>query len=70
MCHRELYTWGHGDSGRLGHGDNITEKEPRKVALLASSGYHAVSVAVGDKYNLILVTDAASRKQTSGRSDI
>ena len=27
----ELYTWGHGFFGQLGHGDNITKKEPRKV---------------------------------------
>ena len=49
----ELHTWGHGDSGRLGHGDNRTEQSPRQVKAL--SGCPVVSIAVGDKYNLVVI---------------
>lgn len=27
----ELYTWGLGEYGRLGHGDNITQYKPKLV---------------------------------------
>lgn len=29
----ELYTWGLGDYGRLGHGDEVTQLEPKKVGI-------------------------------------
>lgn len=29
----ELYTWGLGDYGRLGHGDEVTQFEPKKVSV-------------------------------------
>ena len=29
----ELYTWGQGDNGRLGHGDNVTQTRPRLVSV-------------------------------------
>ncbi|KAH9159076.1 hypothetical protein LEN26_002534 [Aphanomyces euteiches] len=51
----EMYTWGHSDSGRLGHGDNLTRKTPSFVESFAWQGYRPVSIAVGDKYNLVLV---------------
>ncbi len=27
----ELYTWGCGECGRLGHGDNVTQLRPKQV---------------------------------------
>ena len=51
----ELFTWGHGDSGRLGHGDAKTEKVPKKVQSLEWLGLEAISISVGDKYNMVLV---------------
>lgn len=30
----ELYTWGLGEYGRLGHGDNLTQLTPKRVILL------------------------------------
>ncbi|GMF29328.1 unnamed protein product [Phytophthora lilii] len=53
----ELWTCGQGDSGRLGHGDNQTRKRPAKVELFTECGLKPVALAVGDKYNLVLVTD-------------
>ena len=29
----DLYTWGLGDYGRLGHGDNTTQLKPKQVSL-------------------------------------
>ena len=56
----QLYTWGHGDSGRLGHGDDKTQTIPKPVRLEDADGCDAntrvVAVAVGDKYNLVLVS--------------
>ena len=63
----DLYTWGHGDSGRLGHGENKTELLPKKVKVPSSTSVSTAdaqdgrdvevfSIAVGDKYNLILVS--------------
>ncbi len=41
----ELYTWGCGEYGRLGHGDNVTQLRPKQVgyvmydsAAITSSG--------------------------------
>ena len=28
----ELYTWGCGEYGRLGHGDNVTQLRPKQVS--------------------------------------
>ncbi|ETV87117.1 hypothetical protein, variant 1 [Aphanomyces astaci] len=64
----EMYTWGHSDSGRLGHGDNITRKLPCFVEAFAWQGYRPVSIAVGDKYNLVLVQPVAEKPPTSSSS--
>ncbi|RHY38938.1 hypothetical protein DYB30_011294, partial [Aphanomyces astaci] len=64
----EMYTWGHSDSGRLGHGDNITRKSPCFVEAFAWQGYRPVSIAVGDKYNLVLVQPVAEKPPTCSSS--
>ncbi|KAL3277032.1 hypothetical protein HHI36_012394 [Cryptolaemus montrouzieri] len=43
----ELYTWGLGEYGRLGHGDNVTQLKPRMVKALA--GHRVVQVACGSR---------------------
>jgi E3 ubiquitin-protein ligase HERC2 len=43
----ELYTWGLGEYGRLGHGDNITQLKPKLVKAL--SGHRIVQVACGSR---------------------
>ena len=30
----ELYTWGQGDHGRLGHGDKVSQPKPKQVSVL------------------------------------
>ena len=53
----ELYTWGLGEYGRLGHGDNQTQLKPKQVRSL--SGHHAIDVACGsrDAQTLALTND-------------
>lgn len=43
----ELYTWGLGEYGRLGHGDNVTQLTPKLVDAL--SNHRIVQVACGSR---------------------
>ncbi|XP_034934449.1 E3 ubiquitin-protein ligase HERC2 [Chelonus insularis] len=43
----ELYTWGLGEYGRLGHGDTVTQLKPKLVEALV--GQRVVQVACGSK---------------------
>ncbi|ETN64680.1 hect E3 ubiquitin ligase [Anopheles darlingi] len=43
----ELYTWGLGEYGRLGHGDNCTQLKPKLVTALAD--HRVVQVACGSR---------------------
>ncbi|XP_017782464.1 PREDICTED: E3 ubiquitin-protein ligase HERC2 isoform X2 [Nicrophorus vespilloides] len=43
----ELFTWGLGEYGRLGHGDNITQLKPKLVKTLV--GHRIVQVACGSR---------------------
>ncbi|KAG2984339.1 hypothetical protein PC118_g8927 [Phytophthora cactorum] len=60
----ELWTCGQGDSGRLGHGDNQTRKRPMKIEFFAECGLKPVALAVGDKYNLVLVRDSDAQYES------
>eukprot|EP00096_Caligus_rogercresseyi_P005963 TRINITY_DN22061_c0_g1_i1.p1 TRINITY_DN22061_c0_g1~~TRINITY_DN22061_c0_g1_i1.p1 ORF type:complete len:496 (+),score=112.53 TRINITY_DN22061_c0_g1_i1:91-1488(+) len=53
----ELYTWGCGEYGRLGHGDNVTQMRPKQVKALA--GKRVIQVACGsrDAQTLALTDD-------------
>lgn len=56
----ELYTWGLGEYGRLGHGDNLTQLRPKQVMTLA--GQRIVQVACGsrDAQTLALAEDGSA----------
>ncbi|MBN3299656.1 HERC2 ligase, partial [Amia calva] len=43
----ELYTWGLGEYGRLGHGDNTTQLRPKMVKVLI--GHRVIQVACGSR---------------------
>ncbi|XP_064637694.1 E3 ubiquitin-protein ligase HERC2-like isoform X2 [Lineus longissimus] len=43
----DLYTWGLGEYGRLGHGDNTTQLRPKQVKALA--GQRVVQIACGSR---------------------
>ena len=53
----ELFTWGCGEYGRLGHGDNVTQWRPKQVKQL--SEHRVVQVACGsrDAQTLALTDD-------------
>ncbi|XP_033150467.1 LOW QUALITY PROTEIN: probable E3 ubiquitin-protein ligase HERC2 [Drosophila busckii] len=55
----ELYTWGLGEYGRLGHGDNATQLKPKLVTAL--TGKRVIQVACGsrDAQTLALTEDGA-----------
>ncbi|KAJ8028688.1 E3 ubiquitin-protein ligase HERC2 [Holothuria leucospilota] len=46
-CTGELYTWGLGEYGRLGHGDNHTQLRPKQVKALV--GHHVKLIACGSR---------------------
>lgn len=43
-----VYSWGNGDGGRLGHGDNNSRDQPTKIADLV--GKNVVHIACGATY--------------------
>ncbi|CAI2377915.1 unnamed protein product [Moneuplotes crassus] len=52
MCiteHYILYTWGNGDSGRLGHGDNQSQKDPKIVQDLIEE--KIIKISAGEKHS-------------------
>lgn len=66
----EVWTFGQGDSGRLGHGDSSTRKVPTRVESFEQSGLKPVAIAVGDKYNLVLVETSQSEAMSHGGSSM
>lgn len=51
----ELYTWGLGEYGRLGHGDNLTQLTPKRVESLVGQRVVQVSCGSRDAQTLALV---------------
>lgn len=44
----EVYSWGNGDGGRLGHGDNNSKEEPTLISALIE--HRIVKIACGGTY--------------------
>ncbi|XP_075570627.1 RCC1 domain-containing protein 1 [Pelecanus crispus] len=53
----ELYTWGWGKYGQLGHGDNASSDQPRRVQYLVSEGLQAEEVVCGPWTTYICVLE-------------
>ena len=53
----KLYTWGSGDYGRLGHGDNHSQKQPKLVEILREKDVR--KFACGSRHVLALGSDGA-----------
>ena len=49
-----VFSFGHGECGKLGHGDEASLSQPRRIESLWESGVHAVSVSVGCSHSLVL----------------
>ena len=61
-----LYTWGHGDGGRLGHGDHAQSPSPRLVECVALMGCRATAVHCGDKFSVALLENLTPLPDESG----
>ena len=51
----DLYSWGHGDYGQLGHGNNITIDRPKRVACL--EGEKVTHVACGSYHTAVVTSE-------------
>jgi len=52
-----VFTWGDGDYGKLGHGDEQNQLLPKKVEAFA--GRRVVAVSAGDGHSLAIIADGA-----------
>ncbi|CAH0722311.1 unnamed protein product, partial [Brenthis ino] len=62
-----LYTWGLGEYGRLGHGDDITQLLPKMVEALA--GFRVIQVACGSRDAQTLALTACGKVFSWGDGD-
>jgi alpha-tubulin suppressor-like RCC1 family protein len=53
----QLFSWGMGRDGRLGHGDTAHRAGPTMVATLEEAGVGIVSVAAGSAHSLVADTE-------------
>ncbi|NXS53290.1 RCCD1 protein, partial [Brachypteracias leptosomus] len=53
----ELYTWGWGKYGQLGHGDDASSDQPRRVKFLAAEGLRVEEVTCGPWSTYVCVTE-------------
>jgi alpha-tubulin suppressor-like RCC1 family protein len=66
-----LFTWGQGEGGRLGHGDEQDQYLPKLVEGLVAQGLQAIHMAAGDKYSMVLLRqhpDACDNGKSSSSS--
>ena len=52
-----VWSWGYGYGGRLGHGDELNEWQPKKIEAFA--GQRVVAVSAGQDHSLALAADGA-----------
>ncbi|XP_045760290.1 probable E3 ubiquitin-protein ligase HERC2 isoform X8 [Maniola jurtina] len=62
-----LYTWGLGEYGRLGHGDDVTQLLPKMVEALA--GFRVIQVACGSRDAQTLALTACGKVFSWGDGD-
>ena len=53
-----VWSWGYGDSGQLGHGDQQDQWLPKKIEALA--GRRIVAVSAGDYHSLAITADGSA----------
>ena len=58
----DLFTWGHGDGGRLGHGDSEAKFVPSRVEALQYMHARPTTLHCGDKFTMIAVEPLPSPK--------
>ena len=67
MADGSLYTWGRGDRGQLGHGDEESQPRPIRLDKTLFGASPAVQVACGYAYTVVLTAD--NRVLTCGAGD-
>uniref|UniRef100_A0A7S4NS28 Uncharacterized protein n=1 Tax=Guillardia theta TaxID=55529 RepID=A0A7S4NS28_GUITH len=55
----QIYTWGCGKLGRLGHGSDSDEVLPRKLALISHDTIKAIAVAAGEAHTCIFRSEGS-----------
>ena len=51
----QIYSWGDGSQGRLGHGDQTTVTQPRQISTLKQK--HVKTAAAGEEHSAVATTD-------------
>ncbi len=64
-----LYTWGHGDGGRLGHGDNAQCLLPSPVIAIGMMNAVPVDLHCGDKFTMLIVHQTAANEEVKVAHD-
>jgi alpha-tubulin suppressor-like RCC1 family protein len=59
-----LYTWGHGDGGRLGHGDNAQCLLPSPVIAIGMMNAVPFDLHCGDKFTMLIVHQTVVKEET------
>jgi len=52
-----LYSWGNGDSGKLGHGDETPQQKPKKIAFFSDNGIKIKAISGKGAHHIALSTD-------------
>ncbi|XP_060089857.1 E3 ubiquitin-protein ligase HERC2 isoform X3 [Heteronotia binoei] len=55
----EVFSWGCGDGGRLGHGDTVPLEEPKMISALSGkqAGKHVIHIACGSTYSAAITAE-------------
>lgn len=64
---RNVYSWGNGRYGRLGHGDETTVKSPRLIKWFEKYGDHVTGVSAGGNFSVVLIDTENTKKNISNR---
>ena len=63
-----LHTFGRGDFGQLGHGDQQNQASPKRVEVEAWQGRRVTSVACGEYHTAVILDDGTLHTFGSGGS--
>jgi alpha-tubulin suppressor-like RCC1 family protein len=53
----DVYTFGRGDYGMLGHGNDKPQETPKRVSAFSDSGFKVVDVSLGEYHSVFLTDD-------------